>query len=386
MSWARQRVYSGLTILGCFGGGSLYGWSGYLPAVRAHFSVSNATGGMVFSLALVSFTLGVLLGPVLMAGVSPRFRLPLLAGLAVLSLGGAGGSAGFPGFVIAYGICFGFMSGALYNHAISEASRTVCATILVPLSVAAFGLGGAVFGPVQVWLTALGWGLWSLLPALVCLGAAAGLALVVRLPVENERVEAALFEPMITPDRRIVTLGLVFAAGSCSGLIVMGFAAQVLPIGADSMGLASLAIFLAAIGNTLGRLSSALTAGWFGPARGMAGALVLSMIALGGLIVATAPGVIVGVLFFVAFAYGQLAATMPLLVREHVSGPAFSGAFGWVFIGWGVAGLVGPWTAGWLLDATGTMNLSLFICIALGALGLGLVLKLPVPDARAEDC
>ncbi|MEP5630861.1 MAG: hypothetical protein ABJP79_03165 [Tateyamaria sp.] len=373
MSLAAGKAYSGLTILACFGGGSLYGWSGYLPTVRAQFGVSNASASMVFSLALLSFTLGVLLGPYLFAHIPMRYRLGLLAGLSVLALSIAGASVGFAGFVLSYGLCFGFVAGALYNYAISTASASVAAPVLVPFSVAAFGLGGAVFGPAHVWLTAAGWGLWSLAPALVCLAFVAILALVMRPFPALEEDGQARPEPMIIPDKMIVTLGIIFAAGSCSGLIVLGFASQILPRGADGVGLASLAIFLAAIGNTLGRLCAAITADRFGSALAIMGALVLSMITLGALIFASVPGVVVGLLFLVAFAYGQLAATMPLLVKSMVSGAAFSRSFGWVFIGWGVAGLLGPWSAGWLMDVTGSVHISLILCILLAALSLWLV-------------
>tara|TARA_R110002110_G_scaffold21165_40_gene84422 strand:+ start:17 stop:1177 length:1161 start_codon:yes stop_codon:yes gene_type:complete len=386
MSHAARKAHLGLTILGCFGGGSLYGWSGYLPAVRAHFSVSNAAASMVFSLALVSFTLGVLLGPLLLAKVSKRLRLPLIAGLAALSLGLAGASTGFAGFVIAYGVCFGFAAGAFYNHAISEASASASATLLVPVSVGAFGLGGAAFGPVQVWLTASGWGLWSSAPALATLAVTTVVALVVRPLPKANRAEPLRPPPLTKPDRTIAILAIIFAAGSYSGLIVLGLASQMLPRAETGVGFASLAIFLAAMGNTLGRLSSALIAGRFGPVHGIAGAMALSMITLGGLIFTSAPGVVVGLLFLVAFAYGQLAATMPLLVRSQVSGEAFSGSFGWVFTGWGAAGLIGPWTAGWLLDATGTVRVSLLSCIALAGLSLWLVLKFTKPGRAKEDC
>ena len=384
MSRAARRFRQALTILGCFSAGSLYGWSGYLPAVRAEFAISNAAASMVFSLALVSFTLGVLLGPLLLTRVTPGFRLPLIAGLAASSLAVSGLSTGFAGFAIAYGVAFGFLSGVMYNHTISMASASSAPTLLVPISVSAFGLGGAIFGPVHVSLSASGWELWSIAPALVCLGVVALLAIAAKAAVDPEIEGQSAPVPLVKPDKTIAILWVIFAAGSCSGLIVLGFAAQILPPVADNVGLASLAIFLAALGNTLGRLSSAMTAGRFGPARCIAGALVLSMIALAGLTFSTAPGVVVGLLFFVAFAYGQIAATTPLLVNEQVGGFAFAGAFGLVFTGWGVAGLVGPWTAGWLLDATGTLRFSLIACIGLAGLSFWLVLRFTTRDTTKE--
>lgn len=386
MSLAARRSYFALTILGCCGGGSLYGWSGYQPAVRAQFEVSNAAASMVFSLALVSFTFGVLLGPTLLARVEPHLRLPLVAGVATFSLGVSAINMGFMGFATAYGIAFGFASGALYNFTISMASGSGAATLLVPISVAAFGLGGAVFGPIHVWLTESGWGLWSNLPALGCLAGVASVALVLKPTPDIVTTSQPVLTGMMRPDRKIAVLWAIFAAGSCSGLITLGFAAQFLSRASSDIGLASLAIFLAALGNTLGRLSSTVTAGLFGPARGIAGALVLSILALTGLIFATLPGLVVGLLFLVAFAYGQLAATTPLLVKTQVSTAAFSSAFGWVFTGWGVAGLLGPWTAGWVLDATGTLQISLVICIGLAAFGLWLVLRLDKTDRTQQKC
>jgi hypothetical protein len=347
-----------------------------LSGVRAHFDVSTAATSMIFSIALVSFTLGVLLAPLLLARVPQHFRLALLAGLAALSLGLAGTSSGFARFTIAYGACFGFTAGLLYNHAVSLASASGRATLLVPVSVAAFGLGGAVFGPVQIWLMGAGWALWSVAPALACLILTSVLSLAVRPMPMSPSVNAIPRQTLTKPDRKIAQLWVIFAAGSCSGLIVLGLAAQLLPPGANGVGMASLAIFLATIGNTLGRLASSLSTKWFGPKRGLAGALVLSILTLGGLIFSASPGAVVSFLFAAALAYGVLAATMPLLVRAHVSDAAFACSFGWVFTGWGVAGLIGPWTAGWLLDVTGTVQISLIICMALAALSLILVLRM----------
>ena len=66
---------------------------------------------------------------------------------------------------------------------------------------------------------------------------------------------------------------------------------------------------------------------------------------------------------------------MPLLVKSQVKDAAFSGSFGWVFTGWGVAGLLGPWGAGGLFDATGSLKVPIVVCILL--LGLSFWLVLP---------
>lgn len=386
MSLVARRSHVVLTIAGCFSGGSLYGWSGFMPAVRAQFDLNNAAASMVFSIALVSFTFGVLLGPTLMARISLRLCLPMIASFIVLALVAAGTSAGFTAFTLAYGVCFGFATGVLYNFAVSLAAASGSPTLLVPVCVAAFGLGGAVFGPVQFWLSEAGWGLWSIMPALVCFAVVAFGGLAFKFPGQAQDMPQNRASARVRFDKTLATLWVIFAAGSCAGLIVLGFAAQFLSRAPDGVGLASLAIFLAASGNTLGRLSSALTAGRFGPACCIAGALTMSIITLACLAFTSAPGILIGLLFLIAFAYGQLAATMPLLVKSCVSEHIFPKAFGWVFTGWGVAGLVGPWTAGWLLDATGTLKGALFICIALSLLSLWLVLSLARKGRAEQQC
>ena len=386
MSVAAHRSHLVLTIAGCFGGGSLYGWSGYLPAVRAQFDVSNASASMVFSIALVGFTLGVLVGPVLLARIRPHLRLSVLAGLAAVSLLLTGIGSGFVSFAITYGVCFGITSGALYNFAVSQASASDNPMLLVPVTVAAFGLGGAVFGPLSVWLTDANWGLWSIAPALACLGTVTIASLLHQTIKTSPVFSQNQASTVVRPDKTIAILWVIFAAGSCSGLIVLGFAAQFLAGTSEGLRLAGLAIFLAALGNTLGRLSSAVIARRFGADYGIAGALSLSILTLACLVLVTTPVAVAALLFLIALGYGQLAATIPLLVKSRVNEHAFSGAFGWVFTGWGVAGLVGPWTAGWLLDTTGTLRHALVICMVLAALSLWLVLRLARTAKMTRAC
>ena len=68
-----------LPILGCFGGGSLYGWSGLMSAVQSAFAAGSAAASMVFSLALVSFMVGVLIRPLLLYHVPQRLHLSVIA-------------------------------------------------------------------------------------------------------------------------------------------------------------------------------------------------------------------------------------------------------------------------------------------------------------------
>ncbi|WP_421855933.1 hypothetical protein [Oricola sp.] len=365
-----------LPILACFGGGSLYGWSGYLPAVQAAYGLSYASVSMVFSLAIASFTLGVLFGPAVIARLPGEVRLAALAAAALVCLLVASLSPTFPLFVAAYGAGFGAISGAIYNHALSEASKKLRATLFVPVTVAAFGLGGALFGPLANWLGAGGWGLWSTAPAALCLAVTAALSFAIRPAHHRDRAEGG--EPsagLSFPERNGVAMWAIFACGSLSGLVVLGFSAQILSTSATPA-LAGLAIFLAAAGNTLGRLAAAPMARLLAPASAVAMALAITGAAVACLIFAEGHGAAVAFLFLAAFGYGNLASNMPLLVKARLGVAGFSAAFGWVFTGWGVAGLAGPWGAGYILDVTGGFRLVLVACLAASLIGLLLSLRL----------
>jgi len=371
-----------LPVLGCFGGGSLYGWSGLMPAVQSRFDIGSASASMVFSFALVSFTFGVLIGPALFSKFPAHAQLPIISGIAAASLILSAQAQQFEFFVLTYSVGFGFSAGALYNHALAIAAASRRPKLLVPTSVASFGLGGVVFGPMSIWLTGLGWSLSALMPVLGCMVFIVAVSSVTETANGTQTTNPKTQTGFVKPDRMIFVLWAIFATGSCAGLIVLGLAPKLLPSNAPGAGMAGLAVFGVAAGNTLGRLSAAGIAARFGPMHGFVGAVLLSMAALCALLTPISSELFVNLLIFlVALSYGQIAAQTPLLVSARVATSAFSGAFGWVFTGWGVAGLLGPWGAGWLLDRTGDMRLALLVCI--GFLFLSLLLTMQLPPTRA---
>jgi hypothetical protein len=319
-----------LPILGCFGGGSLYGWSGLMPAVQSAFATGSAAASMVFSLALVSFMVGVLIRPMLLFRVPHRLQLSVIAFGTAASLAAASLAPVFWIFVTAYSVGFGLSSGALYSHAIAHATSSASPGIWVPVSVAAFGLGGVVFGPMNIWLTELGWSIRSVLPAMCCILAVAVLALLSPVAAYTGSSQRKGELPFVRPDRTIFQLWAIFATGSCAGLIVLGLASTFL---VNDPAAQATAVFAVAAGNTIGRLSASLVASRFGPAFGIMGALSLSALALAGLALTSGSGVVTALLFVVALSYGQVASQAPLLVSRYVSAAAFGGAFGWVFTG-----------------------------------------------------
>jgi predicted MFS family arabinose efflux permease len=76
------------------------------------------------------------------------------------------------------------------------------------------------------------------------------------------------------------------------------------------------------------------------------------------------------------FAHGGFFTTISPLVAEHFGLRSHSSIFGIIVFGGTVGGAVGPVTAGYIFDVTGAYNLAFWICIAVAAVGLGLILSL----------
>ena len=142
--------------------GGLYAWSAVIPAIRESFSSTTEQAGMVFSFAILAFFIAVFLVP----RAGRKFH-----GLRAGGVFGAAGSI-FLGisavapnyfiFLVGFGLGFGFASGGIYIVVLDLAGRARNPKLMVPVMVAAFGLGGALFGPLLRLLVAAGGGLASL--------------------------------------------------------------------------------------------------------------------------------------------------------------------------------------------------------------------------------
>ena len=357
----RQIAPAGLL---CFAAGSLYAWSALIPALRARYAVGVAEAGQVFSLAIVAFSVAVMVAPRLpqrargLTGAAAAGVLAALAtALAVLA-------PDYRLFLVCFSLGFGTMSGAIYIFTLEIAAASRSPGMATPLMVAAFGLGGVVFGPLMRRLVAAGWGTGALFSvALTLLLAAAVVLAMRRAPVvglTSAEVADAEFPGSV---RILVLLWLTFGFGSGAGLMTLGLASTLIEDRGASVGLSSLVLAGVAIGNTGGRLSVGLLARHLKPAL----IVVLSpLLGIGGLMLLTLlPNTLVSAaaLTIVATSYGLLASAMPVLTRSVSGAQGFRKAFSIVFTSWGVAGLVAPWLAGKIHDVTGSFSLAIVLAM-----------------------
>lgn len=346
----------------CFCAGGLYGWSALIAPLQTAFDVSTAQTGLVFSIAIVCFTLAVTVTPYVAAQTPPLRRLAGFSWAAAVSLVLASIPHSYPVFVLCFSAGFGTFSGAIYISAVAIAAQSPRPLRATPLMVAAFGIGGAVFGPAWRLMDGAALGLMVLWPLAIALSLS-GVAIwcmsgrsapVAKLPPSDEGPRAV--------SRTIqVFIWLIFAFGSFGGLMVLGLAAKILDVAGASVALSSVALAGIALGNTVGRMSVAVFSGYFVPIAGLfislglgAAGLFLTLLSLGEIILAAG-------LCLIAAGYGVMASAIPTLTRS-IYGPAhFQSSFALIFTAWGLAGFCAPWVAGMIFDATGSFDLAVYL-------------------------
>jgi OFA family oxalate/formate antiporter-like MFS transporter len=153
-------------------------------------------------------------------------------------------------------------------------------------------------------------------------------------------------------------------AGTFAGLALIG---NLKPLALDSglgEGVATAAIALFSLGNATGRVAW----GWLADHLGRrAGWLSLAFLALAtaGLAAGRGHGVVfLGASALVGFGFGACFVVYAALVAGHYGVARLGEVYPLVFLAYGLSGIAGPATAGWLLDITGGYGMALILCLA----------------------
>jgi OFA family oxalate/formate antiporter-like MFS transporter len=359
--------------------GSLYAWSVFIAGLEHDLGVMRTDVSIVFSLAIVCFTLGNFLIPFAF-GRMPTPALPLF-GL----ISGAGGLAlaamgdGYLAIVIGYGLLFGLGCGLNYNVVLqsglmalpgkpglangliisSFAAGGVCAAYLLEMSVAAHGVK-PTFWALALTIAATG------VCALVLIAASG-----IRLPRQNMR------RPDGHDSRTMRICWIGFFLGAVSGVMSIGHAAPIIMHFGGAAEAAVLGVTLLSIGNAAGRLAS----GWLSDyvaVRSVAGISHLTG-TLGFIAVLANPsgeGAVIA-MALAGVAYGMTAGIYPSAISILLGHKSYGRNFAVLLTAWGVAGLFGPVAGGYFFDVTGDYRVSLEIACAAAVLALFNAMQLP---------
>jgi predicted MFS family arabinose efflux permease len=149
--------------------------------------------------------------------------------------------------------------------------------------------------------------------------------------------------------RRLLQFWFAYLSAVFAGLMAIGHAAGIAQSRGADVELATATAMMVGIGSALG----GFIAGWLVDrwplTRFMVALPLVSAVALLAICVTTNSYATLLLLGIVGFVYGSIIAIYPVAISNvfQEQGPQ---AYGRVFIAWGFAGLVAPWTAGFIYD------------------------------------
>jgi len=350
--------------------GSIHAFSVFLAPLEAQFTVSRSDASLTYSLALVALTCAVLFGPRIFA---QRRASVFVLGTSVLAAVGAVLAAyadTLTGVWLGYSLIFGVANGLGYGFGLQIAAQVNAGREGVAMGIvtAAYALG-SVIAP-GLFERALGLGgfrsaMLTLAACLLVAGViAAALFQISRTRFLAEATEAGRSQ-MSSVVQRLLWLG--YFGGVLAGLMVIGHAAglaQAMRPGSPTW----VAPVVIAACNLAGSLLAGRLVDYLAPRKVLVTLALMTAGALAGLAAFGHLAGLLPALGLVGFAYGGTIAAYPAAIAKLAGPQASARIYGRVFTAWGVAGLLGPWLAGLLFDASGSYRLALGLAAAI-ALG-----------------
>ncbi|MEM9141332.1 MAG: hypothetical protein AAGB15_15995 [Pseudomonadota bacterium] len=345
--------------------GSVHAFSVFLTPLEARFGAPRADVSLSYSLALVSITLAVSLGHRLYALV-PAWMLAVVIG--VLGIAGVmlARSADSLGLVwLGYGVIFGTANGLGYGFGLQMSAQANPGRegLAMGLITAAYALGATVF---PVWFErALDAGGFSEAMVLLAMSIAAASAMAaILLAAARARFVAAARTEGGAGAGDTIVLWLAYGAAVAAGLMATGHATGIAAEGGLPPEMLVAAPVAIAVCNMAGSLGGGTLADRVAPGPLLTGLPLVSALALGLLALDWMPDVLIG-LGLIGLVYGAVISVYPAVIARRFGVAVGVHVYGRVFSAWAVAGLGGPWIAGWIFDTTGGYGTALWIAAGL---------------------
>jgi OFA family oxalate/formate antiporter-like MFS transporter len=374
--------------------GSLYAWSVFVLPLEKEFGWNRAQTSWVYTIAIVCFAATFIIAGKLQDAKGPR----VCAFLGALLVGGGFALSSLTTSLLflysTFGVVVGIGNGFGYSAPTPVASKWFPDRrgLAVGLMVGGYGAGSAIIGPVANWLIANhGWR-----PTFRILGLAffimglIGTALLKNPPADfkapapspttaaarRPSVDMRTLDMISTPT--FVALWIAYCLGTTAGQMMIS---QLVPF-MRSVGLtapeAAFAITIAAFGNAGGRILSGALSDSLGRVTTLKVMVVVSMLVMSAL----GMGVVQIVALYTLVAAGYWCYGTQLSVFASTTadfyGTRYLGMnYGALFTAWGVAGIVGPYIAARVYQATGSYSYAFY-----GAAGLALIAFVSLSFAR----
>jgi len=376
----QDRVYKNerkLALVACllitFGIGSIHAFSTLIEGIELQTNLGRMSSSLIYSTALINGTLAVFVGHILYQKFSAIKLIALMAILPVIGLFFSN-SESWIGWIIGYGIFFGFSSGIGYGLSLHIASLVTEKSRLgfaLGLITASYAFGAVIFSVVfPVLFNYFGFeNGYMIVVGTISIIVMIALFLLVVSKVQLEIiVDTSIQKHSRNP--KILKLWVGYFLGVFAGLMIIAHAVPLIISLGGSVAVSITAISLMSLGSGV----AGLCAGWlvdqFGCKRPLLAILIINAIAIFSLSVMTSIGLIFILLVLIASLYGAIIAIYPTLVN-HLVGPDLSAkVYGRVFTAWGAAGLLAPSLAGWLYEQNNNYDAAILLTLAMSITSL----------------
>ncbi|BAF60603.1 arabinose efflux permease [Pelotomaculum thermopropionicum SI] len=378
--------------------GMLYSWSVFAAALVKNMGFSNTQASIPFTIAMAMLALLSIFGGKLQDLFSPR-----ICGIICGVLCGSGMIiSAFANSITMLALSFGLIAGA--GCGLAYGATTPASVKWFPpqkrglisgIVVAGVGLAPVYVAPMTQYLinnfgvrnTFLFEGIFY---AIVILTLAQFLAnppegyVPPGMQVEKKAVEKSTqskrnYSPVeMIKSYQFWLIWIIYACGAMAGLMIIGHMVNIAQVQAN-VSYAFIFVALLAIFNAGGRV----VGGFFSDKLGrnktlifMFGLQAINMLLFKNY---TTSGTLILGIALAGICYGSLLAVFPALIFDYYGMKNAGINYGIVFTSWGVAGVVGPVMAGYIVDLTETYNTAYLLAAGLLLLSIVLVIMLRAP-------
>jgi MFS transporter, OFA family, oxalate/formate antiporter len=335
--------------------GSIYAFSVFLKPIEAELGLSRSDMSLVFAIASVGFTVGMLLVPIAFGRWSAGALVGIsgLAGVVGVALSAVAGGLGL--LLLGYSVLFGISGGATYIVAQQSANLLVTRNrgLVNGYITGLYPAGAMVAAPLFGWCNAaLGYRATLWLLALVLLGASlASIWLLRHSGVVLPRRAAGNAD---TKGRTaiFVRMWTLFFLAAAAGLTVLSQAAGIIAAYGGTAALALTATTAITGAVAVARLSGGWLTDRFAVPFVCAGAHGFALTGAVLLTVFPSPLVAAFALAMVAMGHGFISGATASGIALYWPASAFGRIASQLYIGWCVAAISLPLLAGYLFDLT----------------------------------
>ena len=369
-----RKLAAALITCLCFG--SIHAYGVLLAPVEQWLGTSRTVASMGYAVAIAALTLGVYLNGRIEMVFGPRLRLIGSGAVAALGLVIAGGSSSSAGLLLGFGLMYGLANGVAYAMSLGIAAAAMPGreAQAMGLATATYGLGAVLCA--QLFSVALGGMhvavIFLVLASVVFAICVLGAALIQEdAPINLPSVEGM---PQSFP-RSLRLLWFSYLLGAFAGLMVLAHAPAI-AVWRNGVGTeAGLVSSVVSLGSVLGGYLGGVFAGQVPGPRGVALPLLVQAVVLLGLPFVAGILPITVALGLAGVCYGVLISVIPVEVRRMFGPQRFAVNYGKVFTAWGIAGVAGPVTAGYLYDIMRGYGAALAIAAALSLWSCLIILR-----------